>query len=311
MSDVHGIIEQSSNADHPEDAMARRYSASQIKSMMRQAEQKQRKAISDYNNAAKKYNREVKKAVSDYNRQVNDHNARVRANRRRLQSELSRLSSTPSTHYVTYRTSVGVVAESFARLETRSEQGLGEQYHRVLDLSEREAANSIATANRLMGTAPEAEEPDTLENEELREQLKEISPDLDDRWRGALFALSPSNPDAARHFCTSAREIFVKILDLTAPDRAVLAATPDAPQVSPGVPTRRAKLRHLLHRSGLTDPTLEDFADADMEDILQLFRVFNDGTHGGAGTFDGPQLTSIRKRVEDGIVYLTALVSAA
>lgn len=39
-----------------------------------------------------------------------------------------------------------------------------------------------------------------------------------DRWKGALFSLSPTNPDAAQHFCTSAREVLTSMLDIAAPD---------------------------------------------------------------------------------------------
>ena len=292
--------------------MARRYSASQIKSMLRRAEQQQRKAISDYNSAVRKYNREAKKFVNDYNAAVRSHNARVNANRRRLKSELAKLSTqSTTTHTAVYRTSVRTVSDSYARLEARAEAGLGPEYNRVLDLSEREAANSVAVANRLLGEAPEAEEQDDLVDEGLLDQLRQVSPDLDARWKGAVFALNPNNPDAARHFCTSAREVFVQILEVSAPDKLVFAQQPNAETTDHGKPTRRAKLRYLLQRQGLADAALEDFAEADVSDILELFRVFNDGTHGSAGTFGLVQLSAIRKRVEDGIGYLVALAANA
>ncbi|WP_312794617.1 hypothetical protein [Tianweitania sp.] len=40
-----------------------------------------------------------------------------------------------------------------------------------------------------------------------------------------MYALNPVNTDAARHFCTSVREIFTEILDRWADDKAVVAAT--------------------------------------------------------------------------------------
>ena len=42
---------------------------------------------------------------------------------------------------------------------------------------------------------------------------------------------------------------------------------------------------------------------------MQLFRIFNDGTHGLAGTFDFLQLNAIKKRVEDGIMFLAVALS--
>ncbi|MCL5736917.1 MAG: hypothetical protein M1274_15330 [Actinobacteria bacterium] len=177
-------------------------------------------------------------------------------------------------------------------------------------MSERETANSVALANRLAMDDHEGEDKfDEPENEELYGQLRQVSTDLANRWSGALFALSPRNPDAARHFCASAREIFATILDTAAPDSVVLHAVAAPELTDQGTPTRRAKLRYLLGRKNLGEPALEDFADADIEDVIQLSRLFNDGTHGSAGVFSFPQLNAIRRRVEDGIAYLVEIAA--
>ncbi|BBO76182.1 hypothetical protein DSCW_35990 [Desulfosarcina widdelii] len=185
-------------------------------------------------------------------------------------------------------------------------------YNRILDLSERETANSVTVANRLSGMEPEADEQvDGLQDAALGDQLRNISVDLDNRWKGAVFALNPTNPDAARHFCTSAREIFTQLLVIKAPDASVISLIPDCDRTEHGRPTRRAKIRYFLHRKGMIEESLEDFVEQDIENILQLFRVFNDGTHGSAGTFDFRQLSAIKKRVEDGIMFLTELITAS
>lgn len=132
---------------------------------------------------------------------------------------------------------------------------------------------------------------------------------MDDRWRGAVFSLNPRNPDAARHFCTSAREVFTQILDISAPDQDVIDSFPDCERTDQGKPTRRNKIKFILHRKKIIDGYLEDFVDQDMENIIQLFRLFNEGTHGSAGKFDFNQLASIKKRVEDGIVFFSQLVN--
>lgn len=98
----------------------RRISPSQLRSLLRQAEQKQRRAINSYNQAARRFNREIdnfnrklKRAVDDYNREARAHNARVRTNRQRLQKELARLAAQPtSTRYVTYRASTQVLQQA-------------------------------------------------------------------------------------------------------------------------------------------------------------------------------------------------------
>ena len=170
-------------------------------------------------------------------------------------------------------------------------------------MSERETANSVAVADSLLRDEQDEGNAADLSETNVTDELREIDPDLDGRWRGAVFALSPRNPDAARHFCTSAREIFVRILDVTAPDADVLASDPDCPKHD-GRPTRRAKIHYLLARKGAEGGALEDFVEEDMTNILRLFRVFNDGTHGGAGRFSIGQLVAIKERVESGILFL-------
>lgn len=66
--------------------------------------------------------------------------------------------------------------------------------------------------------------------------------------------------------------------------------------------------RFFLERKGLSLEALEDFVEEDMGNIVQLFRVFNEGTHGSAGTFGFAELNSIRKRVEDGILFLASMI---
>lgn len=163
--------------------------------------------------------------------------------------------------------------------------------------------------NSLLGSPPSADgPPDELENSSLTDELRKISPDLHLRWQGAVYALNPRNPDAARHFCTSAREIVTQILDTHAPDAKVFELLPDCDRTELGIPTRRAKVRFFLQRKGLRVEALEDFVEEDMDNIVQLFRVFNEGTHGSAGTFGFAELNSIRKRVEDGIFFLSSMI---
>lgn len=289
--------------------MPRRVTPSQLKSMIRQQQQKQRQAINKYNQAVRQRNSKVKRAVDDYKREVRAHNTRVRANQRRLKSELARMSqqkTTVTTRYVVYQTSTETLVKSYDQLDRRAEEGqLDSRFDRVLDLSERETANSVSVTNTLLSYETNSnEEADNLRDAELANQLREISPDLDDRWRGAVFALDVKNPDAARHFCTSAREIFTEVLEVKAPDDDVFLLFPDCDKTDRGNATRRSKIRYVLHRNGMTDETLEDFVEEDVENILQLFKVFNDGTHGSAGKFGLKQLNAIKKRVEDGIVFL-------
>ncbi|MES2903371.1 MAG: hypothetical protein V4696_04220 [Pseudomonadota bacterium] len=293
--------------------MVRRVSISQYNSMVRQAQAKQREAIRKYNNAATQHNREVKRAIENFNREARAHNARVHANRQRVRSAISRLESEarkPSR--VTYTVRSTTVYSAYERLEQRAEEGFyGDQFNEALDMAEREAANSIELESALNVEPTDLdEEPDLVPDPTLLNNLAELQSDLADRWRGALFALSPKNPDAARHFCTSAREIFSKIFDLAAPDAATRASFPSDELTSHGSVTRRTKIKFMLSRDGLADEALESFVQDDIDNILTLFQVFNDGTHGSAGKFGASQLRLIKQRVENGLQFLMKFAAA-
>lgn len=282
-----------------------------MRSLLRQQEQKQRQAINKYNSAVRDYNRKLKQAVDAYNRGARAHNANVRAHRQRLRNELSKMSRRSSTTtYVRYTASVHTLQEAFVRVEAQVDAGaLGQAGAMLVDLSEREAANSAEVLNALLADSSEEQEADaTLRETSLTNELAEISPDLDQRWRGALFALDPKNPDAARHFCASSREIVARLLEGEAPDQLVLAALPNAPLTDQGTPTRRARVRFLLQRSEIPDEALEEFVERDLENVVTLFEVFNDGTHGSAGHFNLYQLSTIKRRVEDAIKFLHGVI---
>ncbi len=304
--------------------MPRRFSSSQLKSKLRQAQQKQRQAVNKYNAAVRKHNQNVRtaankynSAINRYNQEVRAHNSRVRANRARLKSLLAQLNRTPATtQFVVYRQSVQNLSVAYTRFEQRSDtHQIGPEYNRYVDLAERETANSVEVANRIFGDVPIENEFDesgeSLQHAKLGDRLRIISTDLDDRWKGAVYSLHPNNPDAARHFCTSTRELFVELLEISAPDDAVFASLPDATRTDRGNATRKSKIRYLLHRQGMADDSLEEFVEANMEDVVQLFHVLSKGTHGSAGTFAPAHLASIKKRVEDGITFLTEIIGIA
>jgi hypothetical protein len=291
--------------------MARRVTPSQWNSMVRQTQQKQRQAIDKFNREIRAHNQKVNQAINKYNREVNAYNVRVRANRQRLKNEFARLSrQTTTTRFVTFRVSVNAVHTAYERLEHAADAGrFDDRYNEILDLSEREAANNAGLMNALMGDAQatDAVAPNAPDSP-LTPILQAISVELGDRWRGALYSLSPHNPDAARHFCTSAREIIARILNAKAPDNVVSAAMPDCDRTPHGAPTRRAKIRYFLHMQGMKQDELEAFLESDMNNVVELFNVFNEGTHGSAGAFDFAQLHALRKRVEDGIMFLSRLI---
>ena len=181
----------------------------------------------------------------------------------------------------TYRTSVYALHEAYEKLESRYQQGSIDGGEEIFLLSERETANGLSVSSALTGAQGDLSDGQNLHDTTISNELSSISQDLHNRWVGALFSLNPQNPDAARHFCASTREVFTQILDMRAPDADVAAANPQCERTDSGIVTRRSKIRFLLHRRGLLESTLEDLSDGHESpaNILTIFRVLNDGTN--------------------------------
>ena len=292
--------------------MVRKISASQLRSKVQRTQSKVKQAVTKQKREMRKYNQKVKQAANKYNNEVRKHNRRVRANQQRITSELNRLQSRKvSVRYQTVKTSAISLNMRYESLNAREDEFKNIDFGNVfLDLSEKENANSLEVSNVLesdLGQEQRTTDLSSLRRTEISSMLESISPDLNNRWEGALFSLNSQNPDAARHFCTSAREVFVQILDKYAPDEAVLRVFPDCETTDKCVPTRKEKIRYLLKRTGITENAAVNFVDENVKNILELFRVFNDGTHGSSGKFSINQLMTIKTRVEDGITYLFSI----
>jgi hypothetical protein len=212
--------------------------------------------------------------------------------------------------YEVFRSSTVSLNTAFERLERHvGTQESDANDDLILALPAQENANSLDVINALLDDESSSDTVSAnLRTSELNDALRHISVDLDARWRGALFALSPQNPDAARHFCTSAREIITQILDMRAPDPDVISALPACARTTEGRPTRRAKVQFILQRRGIGSEELGDFVEADIENVVGLFQIFNSATHGAAGKYELNKLAAIKKRVEGGILFLSRLV---
>ena len=296
--------------------MPRKVNINQPKSKLRQVQNKRRQAVNKYNSEARKYNQKVRQrrtkinqAINQYNSAARQHNARVRANRARLNSEIAKLRSSPSSkRYVTYVASSEQLANSYSILEQKEENILGSNVGaEFLDLSEKEAADSIQAANELGGNSEVI--LSDLSDSEITTELSDISKDLNDRWRGALYALSPDNPDAARHFCTGTREILIEMLNYHAPDNIVKDELPNCEFTGSGEVTRKSKIRHILLSHGVEAAEAADFVDDNVGNILTLFGAFNSATHGAAGKYALPELQTLKTRTESGILYLSRVCS--
>ena len=281
--------------------MTKKLTPSQFKSKMRQIEQKQKKAINDLNRAINNYNREVKKAVNDYNAAVRKHNANVRRNRQIINNELRKLNTT-TTVRSSYTVSSRTMQQHYEDVGRVYYEGVSvtPEQDRILDLIEQEQANSLITENYIEGDNVPEESPEDIE---IGDKLALVSDDLNNRWKGAVFALNPNNPDATRHFCTSTREIFTEFLEIKAPDEKVFAYNPQCQKTERGNATRREKIKYMMRNTNM-DESVVSFVEADIKNVLELNQLLSGGTHGPAGKFTFNKLVQVKKRVEQGINFL-------
>lgn len=297
----------------------------QTQSRARQSQQKLNQAIRDYNRQVDKANAARRKFVNNYNADVRRYNRSVdafnrerkrraaiaRTSRSRLEQELRKLERAPATRTVRveFKTSVEALAASAVRLEGHPACRMGGTD--LVDLSQGEAANSVAALTALLGVdEASGDASDEAQKSHLREVLDELDPEIGARWSGALFALSPVNPDAARHFCTSAREMLADVLERLAPSEVVEQDDPACDRTPNGDVSRRARIRFCLKHAGLADEAFEDFVEDDVENVLALFYEFNSGTHGRSGKFNLHQLGSLKQRVEDAIYFILRIGTA-
>ena len=286
--------------------MSRHISTSQLKSQLRQIEQKQKRAIADYNRVLSEYNTEINKSTTAYNSFVREFNSSVCRNRYIIEQEMRKL-NTRTAVATSYTASMHVMQQHYQRVNAVYREGVDitPEQDQILDLIEQEQANSLLTANAITN---EDFSEESTEDVEIGNKLQVVSEDLNNRWKGAVYALNPSNPDAARHFCTSAREIFTEFIELKAPDNLVFQYNPQCEKTDRGNATRREKIKYMMRKTPMDDSVI-DYAEADITNILELFHVLSDGTHGAAGRYEFPKLMQVKKRVEQGINFLCEISS--
>lgn len=280
--------------------MVRKVSPSQFKSKMRavqrQAESKMKQAVNKYNQDV---NRKLKSAINDYNRTVKN---KMTSELRKLQS--SSYTTTRTTYSTYYRTSLSLNSSYESVLRERNIlSDLSPEQEYIYGLAEQENINNLETSNAIINDDIESELEYSEIETELSNKLYTLSEDLKNRWKGAIFSLNPNNPDATRHFCTSAREIFTEIIEISAPDEKVFNYKSNCQITERGNPTRREKIGYLINKKDLVKSMIE-FADKDIDNVLKLFHVLSDGTHGQAGKYSIEKLNIVKKRVEDGLYFL-------
>lgn len=277
--------------------MPSRFNMSQLKSQMRQAQRKaERQMQSEINRATRKYENEM-------NRERQKYNAAVRHNQQLINCEIDKLKS-HTTAQSDYLASIYAMYRLYTIVRNfYTDNNITSEQDYIINLVEQEQVNGLITANVVEYRDFPTE---SIKDEEIGDELLLVSKDLYNRWQGAIYALNPLNPDAARHFCTSVRQIFTDFIESKAPDAEVFAYKPDAERTKQGNATRKEKIRYMMRDLEMEDCVV-DFADADIQNILELFFIFNGATHGEAGKYEFAALLQVKKRVEQGIHFLCGI----
>lgn len=288
--------------------MAQKLTPSQFRSKMCQLEQKQKRAINEISREVNDYKRKSNKAINDCNAAVRKYNANVRRNKQIISNALRNLNKTTAVR-TRYDVSLRAMLQHYEDVGRIYYEGVSvtPDQDRILDLIEQEQANSLITENHIEGGQATNDSPEDIE---IGNKLALISEDLNNRWKGAVFALNPNNPDATRHFCTSTRELFTEFIEMKAPDKKVFDYNPHCERTKDGNATRREKIKYMMRNIHM-DESVVSFVDADIKNILDLNHVLSGGTHGPAGKYTSETLHQVKKRVEQGINFLCEISRSA
>ena len=100
----------------------------------------------------------------------------------------------------------------------------------------------------------------------------------------------------------------MRLIDIFAPEIEIINL-PYCEYNDNGQPSRRTKLRYLLRNKVRQSELLEEFIEADVNNILQLIYSLNSGTHGSLGILNIQQLLKLKKRAEDSLLFICKLNS--
>lgn len=96
-------------------------------------------------------------------------------------------------------------------------------------------------------------------------------------------------------------------MELKAPGDEVLRFNPRADRTSDRRVIRRCRLGYLLARQEVRIEKPGSFADADIENVMELLRRVNEDTHGTARTYSVQQLQTVRQRIENAPQFVSQI----
>lgn len=271
--------------------MAKSFNMSKFKSQMNKIQRD-----------AKNIERQFKQGINDYNRAVRQYNSNVRTAQNKIQRELNRMQTATYTIKTNYYISTKVVHDTYTKVSNSYDNGdIDESIFKAI---ENEDANNLELGNVVLNNE-EIENSDVeLDESNISAKLIKISSDLDNRWKGALFSLNPNNPEAARHFCTSTREILKVLIDDGIKDKDVVATNPQCKKTNNGTPTRKEKIKYAMNKKGISNKLIIEFTNNNIENAVSLINELSNGTHGHSNRYSLNQLKSFKKRFEDSINFI-------
>lgn len=254
----------------------------------------------------KKVERQYRQGINDYNRVVRQYNYNVRNAKNKILRELNRMQTSTYTVNSTYYISTKAVHDTYTKVSNSYNNGDIDE--NIFNAIENEDANNLELSNVVLNNCEVENSDIEIEESNISAKLIKISSDLESRWKGALFSLNPNNPEAARHFCTSTREILKVLIDDGIKDKDVVAENPDCERTNNGTPTRKEKIKYAMNKKGINDELIIEFTNSNIENTVSLINELSNGTHGHANKYSLNQLKSFKKRFEDSINFVCEYV---
>ena len=171
-------------------------------------------------------------------------------------------------------------------------------------------------ATNVLGVSDEAdaEQDDSLEIQSVVDEVEEetsicasllkgVDPALARPYEGARDVLYGTNPDRARHFLSSQRELWNHLLRIIAPDEQVQEWIPKDGKdlLHEGKPTRKARILYLCR--DLNHDSLTEFVVRDTHALVTLVNLFN-RVHQLEPKLSDQQLRALQLRSDSWLTYI-------
>lgn len=137
----------------------------------------------------------------------------------------------------------------------------------------------------------------------LPERLRELHPKLAEKYEGVLHAMEVRGPDYISQVAASARELLKFVVEMLAPEDAVLTFNPTAKRGADGKLTRRALLEYIFRRVAAS----EDYAkmvSGQVDLILGSWYPLNAAVHALDPDLEHDHIESLIIQIEFGLIEL-------